>query len=62
MKIPIACARLLPPVALPAIAPTDDARAAFVKDDAALIKARGEIARGRNCLTEQRRLYAKPKG
>lgn len=56
----MACERVLVPVALPAVAPTDDARVAFVKDDAALIRASGEIARGRRCLAEQRALYAAP--
>jgi len=60
VKIPTVCERVLAPVALPAIAPTDDARAAFVKDDAALIRARNEIYRARNCIRDQRQLYASP--
>ena len=56
----MACERVLVPVVLPAISPTDDARVAFVKDDAALIKANGVIGRGRRCLVEQRALYAAP--
>jgi hypothetical protein len=62
VKMPSVCERLLPPIALPPIAATDDARVAFVKDDAALIKARAEIERGRHCVIEQRELYAAPKG
>jgi hypothetical protein len=60
VKMPTACERLLAPVGMPTITPTDDARAAFVKDDAALIKARGEISRGHHCIVEQRQLYAAP--
>lgn len=60
VKAPVACERVLVPVELPAVKATDDARVAFVKDDAALIKARGVIARGRSCLAEQRALYAAP--
>lgn len=60
VTLPVACELVLKAPALPVIAPTDDARVAFVKDDAALIKARGTIARGRRCLAEQRALYAAP--
>jgi hypothetical protein len=60
VTLPTACELVLKAPALPAVAPTDDARAAFVKDDAALIKARGTIARGRACLAEERALYAAP--
>jgi len=60
VNLPTACERVLKAPALPPVAPTDDARAAFVKDDAALIKARGVIFRGRRCLVEQRALYAAP--
>jgi hypothetical protein len=60
VKVSPACERVLAPVALPAISPSDDARAAFVKDDAALIAATGEIATGRRCLVRQRQLYATP--
>jgi hypothetical protein len=62
VKISSACDRLLAPVALPAVSATDDARAAFVKDDAALLKARAEISSGHHCIVEQRQLYAAPGG
>lgn len=61
VKIPLACERVLAPVALPAVGASDDARAAFVKDEAALKRARAEISRGRDCLVMQRQLYAAPK-
>lgn len=61
VALPRTCELVLKAPALPAIAPSDDARAAFVKDDAALIAARGAIARGRACLQRQRALYAAAK-
>lgn len=54
----MACELVLKAAPLPAISADDDARAAFVKDDAALIHANGTIARGRACLQRQRALYA----
>jgi hypothetical protein len=60
VKVPTTCERILAPVALPDVKPTDDARVAFVRDDAALIRARSEIYRGRHCIHDQRLLYATP--
>ena len=55
---PTICERVLAPVALPPVKATDDARMAFLKDDAALITAHNEIEQGRGCIAEQRQLYA----
>lgn len=60
VKVPVVCERLLPPVPWPPVTAGDDARAAFVRDEGALKTARGEIARGRHCVIEQRQLYAAP--
>jgi hypothetical protein len=38
--------------------PTDDARAAFLKDDAALITAGDRIDAGRNCNADLRKRYS----
>ncbi|MGD0420551.1 MAG: hypothetical protein ABSA68_13395 [Xanthobacteraceae bacterium] len=61
MKVPDVCERVLNPVALPAAKATDDARVAFIQDDAALITAKGEIDAGRNCLRDLRQSYSKAK-
>jgi hypothetical protein len=58
VALPSTCDRLLKAPALPPVTATDDARAAFVKDDAALIAARNTILRTRACLARQRALYA----
>lgn len=60
VKVPIACERVLAPVPLPPAKESDDARAAFVKDEVALQRANGRLVRGRSCLADQRRLYAAP--
>ena len=52
------CERILQPVPLPKIKPTDDARVAFMKDDAALITANGRIDAGRNCIADVRQSYS----
>lgn len=52
------CAKVLAPVGLPAVKPQDDARVAFMKDDAALIRARNEIFTGRNCIGDVKKAYA----
>lgn len=51
------CARLLAPVALPKITAKTDARVAFVRDEAALITARNEIAIGRGCIVDVKQRY-----
>lgn len=61
VALPTACERLLVKAPVPVIAPTDDARVAFVKDDAALLAANGTIGRGRSCFARQRQLYAAPR-
>lgn len=52
------CRGLLKPVPLPAVAPDDDARAAFVRDEAALITANGRLAGGNKCVARVRAIYA----
>lgn len=63
VNVPTTCERVLKDVPLPLVKKTDDARDAFVKDEAALIIARGEIRTGRNCVADMRTRYAtgKPK-
>lgn len=51
------CERILQSVPLPKIGPNDDARVAFMKDEAALITANGRIRTGRNCIAHVRRSY-----
>lgn len=53
------CSRVLADVPLPTVTATTDARDAFVRDDAALLKARGEISTGRNCIGDVKSAYAK---
>jgi len=55
------CERVLAPVKRPAVTATTDARVAFVKDDAALSIARGEIKNGRRCVADVRQRYAAQK-
>ncbi len=57
VKVPDVCARVLRPVPLPQIAPTDDARSAFMRDDLALLTARSEIDAGRRCVTDMTTAY-----
>jgi hypothetical protein len=56
--LPDTCERILKRDPLPAIKPTDDARAAFLKDDAALITANGRIDAGRGCVHDMRQRYS----
>ena len=58
VSLPATCEKILKQVPLPAIKPTDDARVAFLKDDAALITANGRIGAGHDCVADQRRRYA----
>lgn len=51
------CETILEKKPLPLVRPTDDARAAFIKDDAALISAHGRIDAGRNCVADVRKNY-----
>lgn len=51
------CEKILQPVPLPEVRPTDDARVAFMRDDAALITANGRIDAGRNCVAAVRKSY-----
>jgi hypothetical protein len=44
-------------VPLPAVKATDDARLAFLKDDAALVTANGRIGSGHNCVHDMRVRY-----
>lgn len=55
------CEAILAPVPLPPVKPTDDARDAFIKDDAALLNANGRINAGRGCISDIRTDYAAPK-
>lgn len=45
-------------VPLPPVKPTDDARLAFLKDDAALITANGRIQAGHDCNVDMRLHYS----
>jgi hypothetical protein len=58
VNLPSTCGRILKTVPLPPVKATDDARQAFVRDDAALITAHGEIEAGRNCITDENSRYA----
>jgi hypothetical protein len=50
------------PVALPKVKPTDDARGAFIKDDAALMTANERLHKHQSCLDDLARAYrAQPK-
>lgn len=55
--MPDICEQILKPVDLPDVL-GDDARVAFMKDDAALIVANGRIAGGRDCVRDMRNDYA----
>lgn len=55
--LPDTCEKILVAVPLPAVKPTDDARLAFLKDDAALLTANGRIDAGRNCSADMRKRY-----
>lgn len=51
------CEQLLQRPPLPAVRPTDDARAAFMKDEAALLNAGERIDAGRGCVADVRQSY-----
>lgn len=55
------CERILTAVPMPKVSDTDDARAAFVRDEAALIIANGRIVAGRDCVADVRRRYGRGK-
>lgn len=55
------CERILHPVPLPTIKPTDDARDAFTKSYGTLEVASYEIDKGRGCVASVRHRYAAPK-
>lgn len=57
-SLPDICERILQEVDLPPVGPGDDARGAFVANDAALITANGRIAGGRACVRDMRESYA----
>ena len=57
VDLPDICEQILKPVPLPDIRPDDDARVAFMRDDAALLEANDRIVTGGNCLRDQRRGY-----
>ena len=61
VAIPATCEKLLTAVPLPPVKATDDARAAFLADDGALIAANRRIGSGRNCIADVRKSYAKGK-
>lgn len=56
--LPDTCERILRRDPLPVIKPTDDARVAFTKDDAALIIAGNRIDAGRGCVHDMRQDYS----
>lgn len=51
------CEQILQKVALPAVKPSDDARLAFVQEEAALIGANARIGAGRDCIAKVRMRY-----
>lgn len=51
------CERLLKTVPLPAATEDDDARSAFVRDEAALITANERLDKGRGCVASVRQRY-----
>lgn len=58
MNLPATCEQILQAVPLPDVRPTDDARTAFMKDDAALLTANGRLAAGGNCVRDESQAYA----
>ena len=55
---PTICEDVLTPPAIPAARPDDDAIAAFLENRAGLIVAVATIVAGRDCVRDQRQLYA----
>lgn len=51
------CEQILQEVPLPPVRLKDDARVAFMKDEAALITANGRIGAGRSCIADVRQKY-----
>lgn len=51
------CEDILKPVPRAAVTAQSDARVAFVKADAAAVVANGRIGRGRECVSDVRKLY-----
>jgi len=58
VQVPDICERVLEPVGMPPVTPRDDARVAFMKDEAALITANERIKGGRACVQDMRSGYA----
>lgn len=58
VDIPDTCERVLTPVPLPHVSADDDARVAFMRDEAALIAANSRISVGRACIKDVRERYA----
>lgn len=58
VSMPDICELILTPVAMPDVGPKDDARVAFMKDEAALIVANERINGGRACVQDMREDYA----
>ncbi len=62
VKLPVICERILAQVSLPAVTADQDARVAFIQENAALLIALRENAAARSCLADLRKRYAaKPK-
>lgn len=57
-SLPDICELILTPVDMPAVGPKDDARVAFMKDEAALIVANERIKGGQGCVRDMREDYA----
>jgi len=57
-SLPDICELILTPVDMPAVSPRDDARVAFMKDEAALIVANERIKGGQACVRDMREDYA----
>lgn len=55
------CRRFLDPTPLPPVAETDDARVAFLKDEAALFSANADKAAANKCVAGVQQRYAGPK-
>lgn len=57
VALPDICELILTPVEMPAVGPKDDARVAFMKDEAALLVANERIKGGRACVRDMRQDY-----
>jgi hypothetical protein len=58
VALPRTCERILRKVPLPAVKAADDARVAFLKDDAALLEANARIGAGHDCIRDEHDRYA----